>query len=88
MRNLFTSVMMVAADGASFVSGRLVPAIAALVGLIGVVLGGLALARSARNGAGSRPFSAFASSVAGLVSAAVGGYMLPTPRAESALETD
>src|SRR5688572_26486043 len=37
-----------AADGTGIGSGRLVPTVAAVVGLIGVVLGGLALARSRR----------------------------------------
>ncbi len=37
-----------AAGGTGIGSGRLVPTVAAVVGLIGVVLGGLALARSRR----------------------------------------
>ena len=39
------------AGGIGIGSGRLVPTVAAVVGLIGVVLGGLALARSRRAGA-------------------------------------
>lgn len=73
MSKLFTSAMLFAAVDASIGSGRLVPTVAALVGLIGVVLGGLALARPARNGAGSKPLGAIASGLAGLTSAAVGG---------------
>src|SRR5688572_29549577 len=42
-----------AAGGIGIGSGRLIPSVAALVGLMGVVLGGVALGRSAR-GAGQR----------------------------------
>lgn len=62
-----------AADGTGIGSGRLVPTIAAVVGLIGVVLGGLALARSAgRIGTGNGRRGAFAA-VTGLISVVVGG---------------
>ena len=51
-------------------SGRLVPTAAGVVGLIGVVLGGLALARSAgRIGAGNGRRGAIAAMVAGLTHA-------------------
>ena len=39
-----------AAGGTGIGSGRLVPTVAAVVGLIGVVVGGLAVARSRRAG--------------------------------------
>lgn len=73
MSRLIISAMLIAAEGISIGSGRLVPTIAALVGLIGIVLGGLALARSTRKVAGSKPLGAITSGVAGLFSAAVGG---------------
>jgi hypothetical protein len=65
-----------AAGGTGIGSGRLVPGVAAVVGLIGVVLGGLALARSGgrigtSNGNGRRV--AIAAGVAGLISVVVGG---------------
>ncbi len=52
-------------------TGRAVPSAAALVGLAGVVIGGLALARSGRPGTSRR--AAVAAVAAGLVSAVVGG---------------
>lgn len=62
------------AAGIGIGSGRLVPAVAALVGLVGVVLGGLALARSSgRNSTGNGRRGAIAAEVAGLISLAVGG---------------
>lgn len=55
-------------------AGRLVPTVAAMVGLIGVVLGGLALSRSTRRtSAGIGRLGAIAAGVAGLISAVVGG---------------
>jgi hypothetical protein len=63
-----------AAGGIGIGSGRLVPTVAAVVGLIGVVLGGLALARSAsRIGPGNGRRGAIAAGVAGLISVVVGG---------------
>jgi hypothetical protein len=63
--------MLVAAIGIG--AGRLVPTVAAVVGLIGVVLGGLALAWStAGASAGHRQGVAIASVVAGLISLLVG----------------
>jgi hypothetical protein len=53
-------------------SGRLVPSVAAMVGLIGVVLGGMALARSRRS-TGMGRSRAFAAGLAGLLSAVLGG---------------
>jgi hypothetical protein len=64
MNKFISSAMLIAAEGIG--SGRLVPTVAAVVGLIGVVLGGLALARSWRRGA-------IAAGVAGLISVVVGG---------------
>jgi hypothetical protein len=64
MNKLILSTILLAADGIG--SGRLVPTVAAVVGLIGVVLGGLALARSRRA-------SAIVAAVLGLISLAIGG---------------
>jgi hypothetical protein len=50
MNRFIPSAMLIAAGGTGIGSGRLLPTVAALVGLIGVVLGGLALARSRRTG--------------------------------------
>lgn len=61
-----------AAGGTGIGSGRLVPTVAAVVGLIGVILGGLA--RSAgRTGTGKRRSGAIAAVAAGLISVIVGG---------------
>ncbi|WP_327000215.1 DUF6223 family protein [Dactylosporangium sp. NBC_01737] len=61
----------VQAAGYELGSGRLVPTVAAVIGLAGVVIGGLALARSARGAAVQT--LAVAALVAGLISAVVGG---------------
>jgi hypothetical protein len=62
-----------AAGGTGIGSGRLVPTVAAVVGLIGVVLGGLALARSGnRAGTGNSRRGTIAA-VAGLIGVVVGG---------------
>lgn len=54
--------------------GRLLPTTAALVGLIGVVIGGLALARSAgRSGTGSGRSGSIAAMALGLISTVIGG---------------
>ena len=55
-----------AAGGIGIGSGRLIPSVAALVGLMGVVLGGVALGRSAGR-------IGIAAGVAGLISVIVGG---------------
>jgi hypothetical protein len=65
--------VLVAADGYDIGSGRLVPAVAAVVGLIGVVIGGLALARSGRIGTGNGRAGALVALAAGLISVVVGG---------------
>jgi hypothetical protein len=61
----------VAAGDIGIGSGRLVPTLAAVVGLIGVVLGGLAMARFSRTGNGRR--GAIAAEAAGFISVVVGG---------------
>jgi hypothetical protein len=65
--------VIVAADGYDIGSGRLVPTVAAVAGLISVVIGGLALARSGRIGTGNRRVGALVALAAGLISLAVGG---------------
>lgn len=65
--------VFVAADGHDVGSGRLVPTVAAVVGLISVVVGGLALARSGRSGTGNGRARAITALVAGLISVVVGG---------------
>lgn len=52
-------------------SGRLLPTVAAVVGLIGVVIGKLALARS--RGTGHGPGGAILAIVLGLISLVIGG---------------
>ena len=55
-------------------TGRLLPTVAAVVGLTGVIIGGLALARSAgRIGSGNGRAGGVLALVMGLVSAVVGG---------------
>jgi hypothetical protein len=55
-------------------SGRAVPSVAALVGLVSVIVGGLVTARSARgSGAGNRRTGAVWALVLGLISLLVGG---------------
>ncbi len=63
----------VAAGGLDIGSGRLVPTVAAVAGLISVVVGGLALARRGRVGTGNGLAGAVVALVTGLVSAVVGG---------------
>ncbi|GAA0734428.1 hypothetical protein Drose_34925 [Dactylosporangium roseum] len=62
------SVLHVLAAGYELGTGRLVPTVAAVIGLAGLVIGGLALARPGRTGTG-RAVLALA---AGLLSALVG----------------
>lgn len=63
--------LLAAADAYSMSAGRLGSTAAALTGLIGVVAGGLVLARGGRNGA-------VVALVAGLVGMAVGGLVAAT----------
>lgn len=61
------------AAGYELGTGRLVPTTAAVVGLISVVAGRLALARSGRFSSGNKRARAIVSLVAGLLSVIVGG---------------
>jgi hypothetical protein len=64
-------------DAATLTPGRLLGSAAALVGLAGVVIGGLALARPAgRIGTGNGPGGATMALVAGLVGTVVGGVVV------------
>ncbi|MFD0360495.1 DUF6223 family protein [Nocardia sp. GCM10030253] len=69
------SVQPAAASVDTMSSGRLGAIVAALVGLTGVVIGGLALAR---NGNGNRGSKAIVALVAGLTSTALGGLIVAT----------
>jgi hypothetical protein len=69
MHEIVPSAILIAASGIG--SGRLLPGIAAVAGLIGVAIGGLALARSRR--AGNARTAAIVAAVLGLISLAVGG---------------
>ncbi|WP_028924687.1 DUF6223 family protein [Pseudonocardia acaciae] len=66
-----TAYVCVAAGGYEIGTGRAVPTVAALLGLAGVVIGGLAVARSARGGTGDG--RAITALVLGLVGVVVGG---------------
>ncbi|WP_447006759.1 DUF6223 family protein [Saccharothrix isguenensis] len=68
---LIPEVLAVAQDAGGIGTGRFVPTAAALVGLVGVVLGASAL-RSARRPAGNGRVGAIAAGVAGLVALVVG----------------
>jgi hypothetical protein len=59
-------------------SGRLGAIVAALVGLIGVVIGGLALRSAGRIGTGSGRSVAIVALVAGLIGMALGGLVVAT----------
>ncbi|GAA3803450.1 DUF6223 family protein [Streptomyces phyllanthi] len=73
------SVQPVAAGVYDFSLGRLGATTGALLGLVGVVIAGLALARPAgRPGAANRPFRAIVAVVAGLISMALGGLVAAT----------
>jgi hypothetical protein len=61
------------AAGSGIGSGRLVPTVASIAGLIGVVVGGLALVRSGRRIGTNGRRGAIAAAVAGLISVIVGG---------------
>jgi hypothetical protein len=67
MNKFIPAAISVATSGGGIGSGRLVPTVAAVVGLIGVVLGGLTLARCFGK------LGAIAAGVAGLISVVVGG---------------
>ena len=67
-------VQQAAVSAYTLTPGRLVGTVAALVALAGVVIGGLALARSGRIGNGKR--SAIVALVAGLTGIAVGGLVV------------
>ncbi|MFI6774385.1 DUF6223 family protein [Nocardia sp. NPDC050412] len=71
------SVESAAATGMT--SGRIGPSLTALVALAGVVIGGLALARSAsRIGTGNRGRRAIVALVSGLIGVVVGGVLAAT----------
>src|SRR5262249_36981378 len=71
MNKFIPSTMLIAQGGIGIGSGRLLPTVAAVVGLIGVVIGGLALARSRRAGNGRA--KAIMAAVLGLISLVMGG---------------
>jgi Family of unknown function (DUF6223) len=64
------------ASAYSLTAGRLWSVVATLVGLTGVVIGGLALARSGRFGTGSGRGGAIVALAAGLAGAAIGGLVV------------
>jgi hypothetical protein len=73
------SVQPAAASVFAISSGRLGAIVAAVLGLIGVVIGGLALARPAgRTGTGSGRLGALVALVAGLIGMALGGLVVAT----------
>jgi Family of unknown function (DUF6223) len=70
-----------AVDAYALTTGRVVGTVAALVALAGVVVGGLALARSARSiGNGGRRGAIVAALVAGPTGMVIGGLWWPPPR--------
>jgi hypothetical protein len=71
MNKFIPSAMLIANGGIGIGSGRLLPTAAAVVGLLGVVIGGLALARSRRAGNGRA--GAIVAAVLGLISLVIGG---------------
>jgi hypothetical protein len=73
------SVQPAAASIYAMSSGRLGATVAAVLGLIGVVIGGLALARPAgRFGTGSGRLGAVVALAAGLIAMALGGLVVAT----------
>ena len=72
MNNFMSTAMLIAADGAGLGSGRFIPTVAAVIGLIGVVVGGLSLARSTRR-LGFGRIGTVVAGLAGLISVVVGG---------------
>src|SRR5215470_17303199 len=76
---LATPVWAQPTAGYGMTSGRLVASLAAVLALIGVVIGGLALFRpSGRFGAASGPSGAIIALAAGLIAAVVGGIKAAT----------
>jgi hypothetical protein len=74
MDKFVPSAMFIVAGVIGIGSGRLLPTLAAVVGLVGVILGGLALAQSAgRIGAGNGRRGAIGAGIAGSISVVVGG---------------
>jgi hypothetical protein len=71
--HLLAAPQVSVAAGYELGTGRLVPTVTILAGLISVVAGRLALARSGRFSTGNKRARAIVSLVAGLVSAGVGG---------------
>jgi hypothetical protein len=67
------ALVFVAVGGYDVGSGRLVPTVAAVAGLVSVVLGGLALTRPRRAGNGNRRPAAVVAVGAGLAGVFVGG---------------
>jgi hypothetical protein len=68
--------LIVVADSYGFTSARIVATSAALLGLFGAIVGGLALSRSRRRGTGSGRRGAMVALPAGLIAAAVGVWSL------------
>jgi hypothetical protein len=66
--------------GYGITSGRLASLIAGAVGLISVVIGGLALARSGGIGTGNGRLGAIVALVVGLIGTALGGLALARSR--------
>jgi hypothetical protein len=58
--------------------GRLTASAGALVGLVGAVIGGLALRSAGRSGTGSGRFGASVALIAGLIGMALGGLVVAT----------
>lgn len=65
------SAVLIAAGETGIGSGRLLPTLAAMAGLIGAIIGGLALTRSRR--AASTRGGAIVAAVLGLISLVIGG---------------
>lgn len=73
------SVQPAAASAYAMSSGRLGATVAALVGLTGMIIGGLALARPAsRIGSGTGRLGAVSALTAGLIAMGVGGLVVAT----------
>ncbi|MET8909030.1 DUF6223 family protein [Micromonospora sp. NPDC004551] len=78
-RHVFTAYASTAVDPTTMTTGRLLGSVAALVALAGVVVGGLALARSAGrigNGNGNGRRGALVALVAGLTGMVLGGVVV------------
>ncbi|MFP3991779.1 DUF6223 family protein [Streptomyces sp. E11-3] len=73
------SVQQTAASVTTVSAGRIGATSAALLGLLGAVIGGLALARPAsRFGTGNGPLGATVAQTAGLIAMAIGGLVVAT----------